>query len=79
MAKIIAWLILIFLVLLALRLIGVRNARARRNAAQGTVSKSAAEPMVRCARCGVFLPRAEAKVITGGSYVCAAGGCGAHA
>jgi Flp pilus assembly protein TadB len=74
MGKIIAWLILIFLVLLALRLIGVRNARARRQAAQGTAAKSAAEPMVRCVRCGVFLPRAEAKQ-SGGSYVCATGVC----
>jgi len=77
MAKIIAWLILIFLVLLALRLIGARNARARRNAAKETVSKSVAEPMVRCARCGVFLPRAEARTSDGG-YVCTTGACATH-
>ncbi|MDQ2962669.1 MAG: hypothetical protein M3R31_05845 [Pseudomonadota bacterium] len=74
MTKIIAWLILIFLVLLALRMINVRNARARRNAARDAAPKPAAEPMVRCVRCGVYLPRAEAKSITGG-YACARETC----
>ena len=77
MAKIIAWLVLIFLVLLALRLINLRHARARRNAALRTAAQSAAEPMVRCVRCGVFLPRAEARE-NGGSYVCATGACVTH-
>lgn len=73
MARIIAWLALIFLVLLALRVIARRNARTR----GGAPAQSAAQPMVRCARCGVFLPRTEAKAIDGG-YVCAAEGCGSH-
>jgi hypothetical protein len=77
MTKIIAWLILIFLVLLALRLIGLRNARARQKAARNAGSKTVAEPMVRCVRCGVYLPRAEAKEGTGG-YVCATGTCVSH-
>jgi len=68
--KIIAWLILILLVLLALRMINVRNARARRNAARDAAPKPAAEPMVRCVRCGVYLPRAEASTVSGG-YACA--------
>jgi uncharacterized protein len=76
MSKIIAWLILIFLVLLALRLIGLRNARARQKAARNS-SKPVAEPMVRCLRCGVYLPRAEAKE-SGGGYVCATGTCVSH-
>jgi uncharacterized protein len=83
MAKIIAWLILIFVVLLALRMINLRNARAQRksgnmsssgNAAPGAGAKPGAEPMVRCVRCGVYLPRAEARKASGG-YVCAADGC----
>ena len=77
MSKIIAWLILIFLVLLALRIIGFRNARARRNAARNAAAKPVAEPMVRCVRCGVYLPRAEAKQ-SGGGYICAAATCVAH-
>ena len=77
MTKIIAWLILIFLVLFALRLINVRNARIRRNAARDAAAKPAAEPMVRCVRCGIYLPRTEAREISGG-YACASGGCGSN-
>jgi uncharacterized membrane protein YfcA len=72
--KIIAWLILIFLVLLALRMINVRNARARRNAARDAAPKPAPEPMVRCVRCGVYLPRAEASSVSGG-YACSGKVC----
>ena len=77
MTKIIAWLILIFLVLFALRMINIRNARARRNAARDAAAKPAAEPMVRCVRCGVYLPRTEAREISGG-YACSSGACSSH-
>ncbi|HEY2969213.1 MAG TPA: PP0621 family protein [Casimicrobiaceae bacterium] len=77
MTKIIAWLILIFLVLFALRLINVRNARIRRNAARDAAPKPAAEPMVRCVRCGIYLPRTEAREISDG-YACASGGCASN-
>jgi ribosomal protein S26 len=70
MAKIIAWLILIFVVLLALRMISMRNARARRRAAGAGVKANPGAPMVRCVRCGVFLPRAEA-VTVNGEHACA--------
>jgi hypothetical protein len=73
MAKIIAWLILIFVVLFALRMIGLRNARRRAAAQQGTANPLA-EPMVKCLRCGVFLPKAEARSIEGG-YACTSGNC----
>ena len=72
MSKIVASLILIFVVLLALRLIGLRNARRRR--AEAPPSDKAGAPMVRCVRCGVFLPRAEAAAVEGG-YACADGRC----
>jgi hypothetical protein len=76
MGKIIAWLVLIFVVLLALRMINARNTRLRRAAAaQGAPDKADAQPMVRCTRCGVFLPRVEAKAITSGGYACADGQC----
>jgi hypothetical protein len=74
MTKIIAWLILIFVVLLALRMIGVHNARKRARAAASAKAKSLAEPMVRCLRCGVFVPRTEARAVDGG-YACASGSC----
>ena len=53
MAKIIAWLIVIFIVLLALRMINMRKARGR---GAGKSAPAAAEPMVRCVRCTVYLP-----------------------
>ena len=75
MAKIIAWLILIFVVLFALRMIGLRQARSRRREGGGPAAP-AAEPMVRCVRCGVFLPRKEARAV-GDGYACASGTCAA--
>jgi formylmethanofuran dehydrogenase subunit E len=72
MGKLIAWLILIFLVLFALRMINLRNARTRRKTAGA--ARAAVEPMVRCSRCGVYLPRAEARKL-GDAYACAADGC----
>ena len=72
MAKIIAWLILIFVVLFALRLVGLRNARLRRKAQGGAAPAS--PPMVRCMRCGVFLPREDARAV-GNGYACATGSC----
>lgn len=77
MAKIIAWLVLIFVVLLALRVIARRKAGTAGDAARATGSRLSSEPMVRCVRCGVFVPRAEAKETRGG-YVCATEGCVAH-
>jgi hypothetical protein len=74
MAKIIAWIILIFVVLFALRMIGVHNARKRARAS--AAARQIAEPMVRCLRCGIFLPRTEARAVDGG-YACTAGSCAA--
>jgi hypothetical protein len=81
MAKIIAWLIVIFVVLFALRMINFRNARAQRAKQQADAAptgRKGTEVMVRCVRCGVYLPRAEAQSVSGG-YACAAGECGGHA
>jgi hypothetical protein len=78
MAKVVVWLIVIFVVLFALRLIGLRNARLRRGAQAGAARAPASEPMVRCVRCGVFLPRKEARA-QGDGYACSAGSCAAKA
>jgi hypothetical protein len=72
MAKLIAWIILIFVVLFALRMIGVHNARKRARAS--SAARQIAEPMVRCLRCGVYLPQNEARAIDGG-YACTSGSC----
>ena len=81
MAKIIVWLIVVFVVLLALRMVNMRNARRRQGAqtkqATAPASKSG-EPMVRCVRCGTYLPQAEARSVRGG-YACIAGECAGHA
>ena len=70
MSKIIAWLVVIFIVLLALRIVNMRNARARR----GSAPRNDVAPMVRCMRCGVFLPRQEAAEVAGG-HACPEGQC----
>jgi uncharacterized protein len=72
MLKILAWLVLIFLVLFVLRMISVRNARSRNRGAAS--SPAEAQAMVRCARCGVFLPRSDASPVAGG-YACADSEC----
>ena len=75
MAKVVAWLVLIFVVLLALRMINMRKARSKpRDSTRAPAAETIAQPMVRCARCGVFLPRSDAKPVTGG-YACADSEC----
>ena len=75
MAKVVAWLVLIFVVLLALRMINVRKTRSKiRGATRAPAGDTIAQPMVRCARCGVFLPRSDAKPVTEG-YACADSEC----
>jgi hypothetical protein len=70
MSKIVAWLILIFVVLLALRIINMRNARRRGEAKATGQADTSSQPMVRCLRCGVFLPRTDARAVDGG-FACA--------
>ena len=80
MAKIIAWLIVIFVVLFALRMINFRNARAQRASPRGDAApadRKGNEVMVRCVRCGVYLPRAEAQSVSGG-FACPTGQCAGH-
>jgi uncharacterized protein len=74
MAKVVAWLVLIFVVLLALRMINVRKSRSRNRATRAPAAETIAQPMVRCTRCGVFLPRSDAKPVTQG-YACADSEC----
>ncbi|PWF24645.1 PP0621 family protein [Corticimicrobacter populi] len=82
MGKILFWFILILAVLLAGRLLGhaaaKRAARARQPAAQrpaqpgrGPAAPAAAqgsEEMVRCAHCGIHLPRSEALLQQGKTW-----------
>jgi hypothetical protein len=58
MGKIIFWLVVIFVVLLVLRLVNVANSRPREGAGHPPKAKDTAT--IRCANCGVYLPRADA-------------------
>jgi hypothetical protein len=65
MGKIVVWIIIVFAILFGLRLVNAAKARRRsdRTRRGGTPP---AEPMVRCVRCGVFLPRGDATPAPGG-------------
>jgi uncharacterized protein len=78
MIKILLWIVVIFAVLFGLRLLNV--AKTKRHA--GSAGRNArrtppAETMVRCARCGVYLPRADAKPGPSG-LTCGEPGCALH-
>lgn len=69
MGKIVLWIVIVFAVLFALRLMNAAKARQRRAS-----KPPAVESMVRCVSCGVYLPRTEAKAgpagLTCGDPVC---------
>lgn len=76
MGKLVAWLVLIFVVLLALRVINARNRRVSQpnDGAGPAGGLPKIEPMVRCERCGIYLPRNEALTVPGG-HACADKNC----
>jgi len=57
--KIVLWIGIIVAVLLALRLLNVAKAK-RRAGATGSSPPRPAETMIRCSRCGVYLPQKDA-------------------
>lgn len=71
MGRLIFWIVLAFVVLLAVRLYSSAQAKKRRgeDAARGIGG-----PMVRCTNCGVFLPRADAVKAADG-FRCREPGC----
>ncbi len=71
MGKVIFWIVVVFVVLFGLRLWNVAKSRAR---TESKNKPAPPEPMVRCAACGVFLPRADASVAEGG-YHCTDPAC----
>ena len=77
MGKVLFWIVVIFAVLFVLWLYNAHKAKQRAGAARGAERKKAVrdgDSMVRCARCGVFLPKAEATAVSTG-YVCADPAC----
>jgi uncharacterized protein len=78
MGKVLFWVIAVIAVLLALRLLNVSQAKRaakKRDTAARDESARTGEPMVRCANCGVYLPRQEALPAPQG-YRCRDGQCG---
>ena len=65
MGKIIFWIVVIFVVLFVLRLVNAGQGAATRRATGDGAQRAGREPMVRCVRCGVFLPRADALPVAG--------------
>jgi hypothetical protein len=61
MGKIILWIVVVFAVLFVLRLLNLSQAKRRRDATATGKPAPRQEVMVRCARCGIFLPRSDAR------------------
>jgi uncharacterized protein len=75
MTKILIWIVVIFVVLFGLRLVNIANAKRRAHTkGRDSPPPKPSESMVRCARCGVYLPRADATPGPGG-LICAEPGC----
>ena len=60
MGKIIFWLVVFFIALLALRLVNAANSRGMRGKSSADARKAKDTAMTRCVNCGVYLPRADA-------------------
>ncbi len=71
MSRMIFWIVLAFVVLFAVRPYSAAQAKKRR---EGDAAKGIGGPMVRCASCGVFLPRADA-LKAGDGYRCREPAC----
>ena len=78
MAKIIIWIVIVFVVLFGLRLLNLASSKRRAGlAAKSGKTQPPANQMVRCEGCGVFLPQAEATRVANG-FVCGDAKCIAH-
>ena len=67
MSKFIFWVVVVFVVLFVVRLLNV--AKARRGAEPPPAAprdKEVAASMVRCTECGVYLPKADARLLPQG-------------
>jgi uncharacterized protein len=62
MTKLLLWIVIVFVLLFGLRLLGIAKAKRRAGASgRGPAPGPPAETMVRCARCGIYLPQKDAK------------------
>lgn len=61
MTKVLLWIVVVLAVLVGLRLLNIAKGKRRAGGARGGAPREGqVEQMVRCVRCGVYLPRAEA-------------------
>lgn len=75
MGKVLIWVVVILAVMVIMRIVSARNS-ARRQASQTPPAPAArkpgdkqpAESMVRCAHCGIHLPRSEALLLEGNTW-----------
>jgi hypothetical protein len=70
MGKVIFWLVIVFVVLFGLRLLNSSKLRGERKDARGPADMT----MIKCAECGVFLPRTDATTAPDG-YRCGDPAC----
>jgi hypothetical protein len=78
MGKFLFWIVIAFVVLLGLRLLNLGAAKRRaRDASADGKGPPPSEAMVRCRRCGVYLPRAEA-LPAGDGFTCGEPACTAR-
>lgn len=75
MEKLLSWVLLIILGLVIARILSRQNAARQHMASQarpmprrGTGTAGTPESMVRCAHCGIHLPRSEALLIQGKTW-----------
>lgn len=70
MGKLFIWVVIILAVMIVMRIVSARNSAKRHAAATPArqPGKGPAESMVRCAHCGVHLPRSEALLIAGKTW-----------
>jgi hypothetical protein len=63
MSKVVFWLVVVFAILFGLRLLNAAKAKKRGDDArrQEREKPPRVEETVRCSRCGVYLPKAEAR------------------
>ncbi len=74
MGKVVFWIVVVFVVLLGLRIANVAGAKRRARESGTPPPAPPADTMVRCANCGVYLPRADA-LPSGDGYLCGDPGC----
>jgi uncharacterized protein len=77
MGKVIFWIVVVFVVLLGLRIANGNAAKRRARESDRTKGPAPNDTMVRCASCGVYLPRSDA-LPSGSGYLCGDPACSAR-